>query len=74
MTKEEFENNDKPLVMLVSLNPETGEVLYDIYNWRIADSFMKDYKKDFPDMLHFRTINKAGIEERLKLFGVYEVE
>lgn len=72
MTKKEFESTDEPVVMIVSLNPKTGKVLYDTYDWRTADSWIEDFKKDFPDMLHFFKYSPAAIRARKKAFGFPE--
>jgi hypothetical protein len=72
MTKEEFDNNPEPLVLIVSFDPKTGKSIYDTYDWRTADSFMEDFKKDFPHLIHFRAMNKAGINARKKAFGIHE--
>ncbi len=69
MTKKEFDTTDEPLTMIVSLDPKTGKVLYDTYDWETEDIFMEDIKKDFPKMLHFSKINNAGIRARKKSFG-----
>jgi hypothetical protein len=69
MTRQEFENHPDPLVMIVSINPETGKTLHDTYDWDAAEGWMQDFEKDFPDMLHFRTTNKAGIKRRRECLG-----
>lgn len=70
MTKKEFENSDSPLVMIVSFDPVTGKSIWDTYDWLTADSWMKDFERDFPKLMHFRRMNNAAIVERKKhLFG-----
>ena len=72
MTKQEFENHSDPLVMIVSLNPSTGKVLYDTYPYNTAEGWMENFVKEFPDYIHFRITNKAGVNERRKMFGLKE--
>lgn len=73
MTKKEFETTEEPLVIIVSLNPSTGKVIYDTYDYNTADQWMEDFKKDFPKMLHFRETNPAGIKERMKRCGFKKI-
>lgn len=70
MTKKQFEENEEPLTLIVSFDPETGKSIYDTYDWRMADSWMEDFEKDFPKLIHFRTMNAAAIRERKKHFGL----
>ena len=70
MNKAEFDKTDKPLVMICSLNPETGKVLFDTYDWETADLWVKDFENDFPEMLHFRLMNPAGIKARKEALGL----
>lgn len=70
MTKKEFEITEEPLCMIVSLDPSTGKVLYDTYDWRAQEGWMKDFKKNFPEMMHFSILNPAAIRERKKRFGL----
>lgn len=70
MTKKEFETTDEPLCMIVSLDPNTGQMLYDTYDWCTYDKWLEDFKKDFPNMMHFSTFNPAAIRERKKMFGL----
>jgi len=70
MTKKKFETTDEPLYMIVSLDPSTGKVLYDTYDWRTQDGWLNDFRKDFPNMMHFSTLNPAAIRERKKMFGL----
>jgi len=72
MTKQEFESNKEPLVLIVSVDINTGKCLYDTYDWRVADSWVQDFEKDFPKMIHFHTLNDAAINERKKAFGLNE--
>lgn len=74
MTKEEFQNHKDPLVMIVSFDPSTGKSIWDTYDWRAADGFMEDFKRDFPKHIHFRTMNKSGIAERKKSHGLVSTE
>ena len=69
MTKKEFKESKVPLGFISSINPETGKVLFDTYSYCTLDMWMKDLKKDFPDMIHTYVINKAAINERKKEFG-----
>lgn len=70
MTKKEFLSTDEPLVMIVSLDPASGKVLYDTYKPEHADGWMADIKKDFPKMMHFRTSNPAALKQRnTAMFG-----
>lgn len=69
MTRKEFEESKEPLVYIVSLDPITGKVLYDTYSYDSADGFMEDFKKDFPQMIHFRKKNKAAGTALMKSFG-----
>jgi len=69
MTKKEFDETDEPLAMIVSLDPKTGKVLFDTYPYETADSWMDDFRNDFPDMMHFKKVNKAAIEDRKKALG-----
>jgi oligoribonuclease (3'-5' exoribonuclease) len=68
MTKKEFEENPEPLVLIVSFNPETGKSIWETYHWLDADGFMEDFKRDFPKLIHFRTLNASGIKERKKMW------
>jgi hypothetical protein len=68
MTKQEFETTDEALVMIVSVNPETGQTLFDTYPWKTLEPWLEDFKKDFPDNIHFFKYNDAAISERRKLF------
>lgn len=74
MTKKEFETTDEPLCMIVSLDPSTGKVFYDTYDWRAQNIWLEDFRKDFPKMMHFSTLNPAAIRERKKMFGINNTE
>lgn len=70
MTKEEFQTTDEALVMIVSINPDTGKVIFDTYDWKLQEVWMGGFKKDFPDMMHFSKLNPAAILERKRAFGL----
>jgi len=70
MTKKEFENSDKPLAFIGSIDPKTGKVLYDTYDYETSNGWYDEIKEDFPEMFHFKKINKAAIEERKKRYGL----
>ncbi len=70
MTKQEFDTTETPLSMVISLNPDTGKVLWDTYDPRVACLFVEDFKKDFPDMIHTQIVNKAEINRRKKEHGL----
>lgn len=70
MTKRQFENHKKPLGLIVSIDIETGDVLYETYDWRTIDSFKKDFERDFPKMIHLTILNKEAINERKRLYGI----
>ena len=74
MTKEEFNNTDEGLTMIVSVNPETGKCMFDTYDWRIAESWLEDIKKDFPAFMHFMTLNPAAVKQRAKELFNYTIE
>lgn len=69
-SKEEFETTDEALTMIVSVNPETGNTLWDTYDWRTADSWLEDFKRDFPNHIHFFKLNPAAIRARKAAFGL----
>lgn len=70
MDKKEFTYTDQPLVMIVSLNPKTGKVMYDTYHPDTVASYMEDFERDFPDHIHFQKTNQAGIKLRRERFGI----
>jgi hypothetical protein len=72
MTKQEFENSKEPLVLIVSVDINTGKCIYDTYDWRTADAWVEDFEKDFRKMIHFQTYNKSAIIERQKAYGLVE--
>jgi len=74
MTKKEFLENEEPLSMIASLNPETGEVLYDTYPFESSAGFMKQFEKDFPDMIHFCFKNGAAGKALMTQFGLGEIK
>ena len=63
MTKKQFEESAEPLALIVSLEPKSGKVIYDTYDWAERDYWVEVFKKDFPDMLHFSTLNPAAIRD-----------
>lgn len=72
MTKKQFQNSKEPLVFIASVDPSTGKCLFDAYEWKTAESWLDDFERDFPNMLHFFTYNKAAINARRKYFGLEE--
>lgn len=72
MTKKEFENHKDPLGMIISLDPETGKIMYDTYPFGTVDAFLEDFKRDFPNMIHLSTRNKAYIKKRKEAHGIHE--
>lgn len=50
MTKKQFEENKEPLALIVSLNPKSGKVIYDTYDWMDRDFWMEVFNKDFPNV------------------------
>ena len=70
MTKQEFLETEKPLVFIISVEPNTGKVLYDTYDYQTAEGWVAEIKKDFPDMITFSMLNPAAVKVRLKLFGL----
>ena len=70
MTKQEFENNEEPLCMIISFNPKSGKVLYDTFEYESSEMWLDKFKKDFPDYMHFIAFNKAAKTERRKNFGL----
>lgn len=72
MTKKEFLEHEEPLYMVCSLDPKTGKVLYDTYPAETIESWLEDFEKDFPKMLHFRIPNKAVKAWKRKKWGLPE--
>jgi len=70
MTKQEFETSIEPLCLIVSIDISTGKVLYDTYPWDQQDLWIMEIDRDFPKMISFSKLNKAGISARRKLFGL----
>ena len=70
MTKEQFMGHKDALCMIVSFDPKTGKSIYDTYNWSERDFWIETFKKDFPHMMHFSTLNKTAMEHRSRHFGV----
>ena len=70
MTKKDFENSDKPLVLIVSFNPKTEKVIFDYYDYDGTDFWLNDIKKDFPEYHTFMTKNQASIKELKKSHGL----
>jgi len=70
MSKKEFMETDEPLSLICSLDPTTGEVLYDTYPWDESQGWLETFKKDFPKMVHFICTNPAGINARRASFGM----
>lgn len=64
MTKKQFDENKEPLALIVSLEPKSGKVIYDTYDWAERDYWVEVFNKDFPHMLHFSTLNKAAMDAR----------
>lgn len=72
MTRKEFETTDEPLCMIVSVNPDSGEVMYDTYDWKVQKLWLDEFEEDFPNMMHFSKLNPAAINARRKMFGLEE--
>ena len=70
MKKQEFENNDKPLVLILSWHSSSDNTMSEYYDFDEADDFLKQYEQDFPEYFHFMRRNKAAIEANRKLFGL----
>ena len=66
MTKKEFEDSEKPLTFICSINPKTGKVLSDFYDGWNNDFWVKDFRKDFPEMITFIRLNKSALKLRAK--------
>ena len=66
MNKKDFEKSEKPLTYICSVNPKTGKVLHDFYDGYDNDSWVKTFKKDFPNMITFRKLNIAAVRLRAK--------
>jgi hypothetical protein len=66
MTKQEFKETKTELVFIVSVNPATGEVLYDTYDACTSSTWMGEFKRDFPDMIHLMVKNQAAIDGHKK--------
>ncbi len=66
MNKKDFEKSEKPLTYICSVNPKTGKVLHDFYDGYNNDSWVKTFKKDFPDMMTFMRLNRAAVKLRAK--------
>lgn len=70
MTKQEFEDNELPLALIASVHLETGKAMIDTYDYNVSEVWLRDIRKDFPDYIHFYTINKAAVRVRvLELTG-----
>ena len=74
MNKKEFESSEKPLTFICSINPKTGKVLFDFYDGWNNDSFVKDFRRDFPNMITFMTLNKSAVKLRAKEMFNYDVD
>jgi len=73
MNKKEFENSEKPLTFICSIDPKTGKVLFDFYDGWDNDLCVKDFRKDFPKMITFMKLNKSACKLRAKeLFNIVE--
>lgn len=72
-TPKEFESSNVPLAMIISVDPKTGEALWEYYDWRVIDSFKKDFEKDFPNMFHFTKHNFAAKKEKAKELFNYDL-
>ena len=70
MTTKDFDTTDEPLCVIVSLDLSTGKVFYATYDWRAKDDLLGDFRKAFPKLMHFCTLNPAAIRERKKMFGL----
>jgi len=71
MTRKEFENSKEPFTFICSVNPKTGKVLSDFYEGWDNDFLVKDFNKDFPDMITFMKLNKSACSLRAKeLFNI----
>lgn len=66
MNKKEFENSKKPFSLIVSVNTETGKLLYAFYEGWDNQGMLETFRKDFPDMIHFGRLNKSAVKIRNK--------
>lgn len=70
MTKKEFEQNEKPLVMIVSFDPVKGKCIWDYYDWDGTDFWLNSIKKDFPLFHTFMVKNESAIKALKKSHGL----
>jgi hypothetical protein len=70
MTKKEFEQREKPLVLIVSFDPVKGKTIWDYYDWDGTDFWLDSIKKDFPHMHTFMVKNTSAINALKKSHGL----
>lgn len=71
MTKEQFENNEKPMAVVISVfpnNPKATKISY--VDWEQKNSFHREMEVDMPNAFHYSRFNKQGMKQHKKRFGI----